>query len=294
MKMERWPLVQGLMDEKDDPGTPSGGLSDDLPSDPSGKGGKRTTDSDDPPTHSEGQTPFKHPALVGLSEEQIAEQLAVSRATIKSQGTRLSTLESEYNRLRQGGQPPAPVDEPDEDIDSTAFFTEPGKHLPKMVSKVVKKELQDIVGPLIKDLGESKRQGAWQTVAGRHENFETYRSYIEEKLREWGLVGQETPQLIETIYYQGVGEAFASGNLRPSGDGSERGGAGPNPNIQHRPSSQPIKPDKPSKKKRELTEEERFFARQNGMSPDDYLDWLEADEDKIAESTIGVTKEGDK
>lgn len=58
------------------------------------------------------------------------------------------------------------------------------------------------------------------------------------------------------------------------------------PNVPSNRSA-PTNPNSSSAKRRELTEEEKRLARENRMTDDQYLDWLEVDRRGVVNSTIG-------
>src|SRR5690606_12521859 len=111
-------------------------------------------DSQDPPTHTDGdgntQSPFTHPALRGLTEEDIAARIALSASTIRSQSRRLSALEEEVQRKAASSTgTAADTSAVPADIQASDFWTSPHTVLPKVIEPLIKKQLQETVGPLL-------------------------------------------------------------------------------------------------------------------------------------------------
>lgn len=268
MKQEHWTLMMPPDDldlSGGGTGTP-GSLPLEKPTDPP---------SDGSLTASGAESPFKNPALKGMTEEQIAEQMEVLKRTVAEQGTRLT----------RASQAPPPAAEPVKPqtpfhVDSTKFFEDPVAAMRGVVEETVSKQLRTIVDPLIADLRVQKASATIDGLRGRYSDFDVHWPYIQDQLNKYRLAPEDaTEETLETLYFKSVGIAATQGRL-PSRAAPPR-----QPPPQHAASNQPIVPDTTPKNVRDLTEGERRMARMQGFKTDaEYLEWQE----KYSDQIVGV------
>ncbi len=274
--MDRWNrwMKTGLYDEVDDPSDPGGeGTEEEMEEseDPS------PPPSNEPPTPTEGQSPFSDPRLEGLSEAEIAERLAVSESTIRAQRKRMDELET----LATRAQPQPQEDDDLEDRNPQKFFEDPYGEM----SKVIEKQLKSAVAPLVGDLKSRRVQGIYENLSQEYPNFDQYRSAVQEQIRLWNIPDEAINEdLVRTTFLSKVGEASLSrrdnGQNRETETRETPKQDQPPLSPQHRPSSHPPRQEDKTKK-RKLTEEERKFARIQFRGSDDpyaeYLKWADAE-----------------
>lgn len=263
MKWLYWNRV--LCDKLEDPNDPDGsgaGESGEEGSSPNGN-----QNSEDPPTGSEG---FTHPALVGKTEEEIAEILAVQNRTIASQRTSLDDYNARIQRLEnqpQGGGDPNP--EP-QGGDPQDFFTNPHQAVRDIVKQTVGNEVREAVAPLMSDMAVRQRDMAWETVRRKYPKMAQYEDAVREKIRSWQIdVGSANATVIESALHAVVGEMALGGDFNVTsmndGGGAPSGGGGNDNrpgNPQHRPGNQPLTTEQTgAPKPRELSEDEKAYAR---------------------------------
>jgi hypothetical protein len=177
------------------------------------------------------------------TEEELAEYLSVQDSTLKALRARISALEALPQQQKQEQQQ-------DEPSDPRKFFEDPHGE----VAKILKKELRDIVAPLIQDVQSRRVRDQWEAVRSKYSNFDTYREAVEETLRAWNIAPEyQTAELIERVFLSEVGKSVLE-----SKQPERKSGIRINPQL--RPSSHPTKKEE-GKPKIKLTEEERRLAR---------------------------------
>jgi len=212
---------------------------------------------------------FTHPHLQGKSPEEIEAYLRLVENTVQSQNTRLNEMSAESARAAE----PA-MQSPEFDKDD--FFDRPVE----VIREVVRAEMAQSVGPINEEINNMRAIGqvnsAWQTVAAKFDDFETYRPSIETMLQGQGVRPEQvTAQLIESLYYGAYGYYQKAGPVQGAQPAPRPGPPG-GPSIpQHRPSSAPL--PRQAETVRQLTEEERSLARAWNMSEDDYRAGQDAD-----------------
>jgi len=262
-----------LYDELDDPSDPGGeGAATEEEESPS----STTENSQEPPTPTEGQTPFSHPSLEGLSEAEVAERLAVSESTIKAQRKRMNELESIASR------PAAPAQEEEEgERDPQKFFEDPYGE----IGKIIEKQLTQAVAPLAQDLKSRRVQGIYDSLAQEYPNFGQFKGAVAEQIKLWGIPDDAVNEdLVRTTFLSKVGEASLSTRQNGRQDETEARQEPqpeqPRVSPQHRPSSHPPKEPK-ADAPRALTEEEKRFARIQFPKAKDpykeYREWADAE-----------------
>jgi hypothetical protein len=175
--------------------------------------------------------------------------------------------------------PAAPVapQTPFEDPSSAEFFESPAKVTRAIVEETVRKQLREIVDPLMADMRVQKSVGMIDGLKKQYPDFDAHWPYITDQLGKYGIaLDAANEETLETLYLKSVGLSSIRG-VRPA-EGDRSRAAPP----QHRPSNQPIPPVQPAKTVRELTEGERRMARIQGFKTDDeYLKYQELYADEV-------------
>lgn len=292
MRWTNWMRV--LQERMEDPGSPGEGGTGGEPevTDPS-KSKETPTPSN--PSATGIESPFRGTRFDGMSVEDVASRFTLMEATVKEQGSALTDL---YKRAREGERsPPAASAAPavaDPEFDAQTFFADPAKVLKArdehLASRIVE-DMKTLIAPFSASFKKNEIASNWDAAERRLPDFARYRPYIENVLETRGI-DDPTEDTLEMLYYTAVGKAAINGGAPPAVTAATP--ATPTPtesvtrvNPQHPPSSQPIKPTSSDKKIRPLTENEKRIARMNNMTDEEYLSWLEVDEEDIVSSKIG-------
>jgi len=231
-----------------------------------------TTPSQDPPTGTE--SPFGHPSLEGMSEQDIADRLALLNSTVKEQGAALSESQRRLNATPEAA-PVAPEDPPT----ASQFWEDPAKEIKAMIQE----QMEETIKPFRDDLQANKVTSAWSVMSSRYADFAEYRPLVETLLSRMGIT-EPDEALLEMLYHTAIGIQSKAGNMpeTPTAAGDPAGDNKRNPPPQHSPSSHPVSREREKGPSRELTESEREVARIQGFKTDEeYLAWLEIDETQV-------------
>jgi len=232
------------------------------------------TISPEPPTGTE--SPFNNPALKGMSEQEIADRLALLNSTVKEQGAALSESQRKLSAAATEAPPAAPVDPPS----AAQFWEDPAKEIKSMIQE----QMEETIKPFREDLQANKTNSAWAVMANRHADFAEYKPLVETLLTRMGI-SEPDEAVLEMIYHTAVGIQTKSAGAPetptaadpPAEETNRR-----NPPPQHAPSSHPVSTEREKGPSRELTESEREVARIQGFKTDEeYLAWLEIDETQV-------------
>ena len=213
--------------------------------------------SDNPPTGSN-QSPFSHPGLAGMSEQEVADMLAVSRSTVASLRKRADTLDAQLKA--KDAVPATPADPKPVKKDPTDFFANPHDE----VREIIRQEMRESINPLLADIVGRREESLWTTMGNKYPNFGKYQEAVQAKLDFWNIPKSAYNQDTVTEAFKAVlGDSILEGNdvnVQSMGDGND---AKPNttPIPQHRPSSHPVRQGNENNTPRELDEEEKKFAR---------------------------------
>lgn len=280
--MERWMrrmMGQPFRDKTPGDGSSDGGMNGSGEGEGENQNQDQNQGSEGTPSGSN-QSPFSHPSLKGLTEEQLATRLALTEQTVKEQGKKLNEYHNRFvtqntqnqNTNNQESQTPfsAPTAED--------FWKDPLKSQESVTRRIIREEMQQIIAPFREDMVESRTERAWAQVRSRHADLDDYRVWIENQLNTNGVTNPD-PGTIEMLYFAAVGMSSKQGN---HGNNNQ-----PNPpqqrmNPQHPPSNHPVRGERKTSNQRELTENERRMMREFGFKDEaEFLRWMDADEASV-------------
>lgn len=236
---------------------------------------KKVTPVTSPEARTGTESPFSNPALEGMSEQDIADRLALLNSTVKEQGAALSESQ---RRLDASGTvtPPATPDAPPT---ATQFWEDPAKEIKAMIQE----QMEETIKPFRDDLQANKVTSAWSVMSSRHADFAQYRPLVETLLSRMGIA-EPDEALLDMLYHTAIGINTKSGTTSetpPAADTSAEDNRR-TPPPQHAPSSHPVATESEKGPSRELTESEREVAKLQGFKTDEeYLAWLEIDETQV-------------
>jgi hypothetical protein len=273
--MDKWNRM--FLEKDQEPGSQGGegnfsdeaeGESQDQPSNPTN-------------TDTEPQTPFSNPALRGLTEEQIAQRLSLAEMTVKEQGRKITELVSRPAQPVETPVPSTGRQTPITEITAEDYWKNPVEATRLTVTEVIREQMGEIIQPFREDLARNKAAAAWNEVAAKHSDLESYRPWIEAQLASYGVT-EPNAGTLEMLYLAAVGASALT--RTPEENGERREDLLPNrpPPPQHPPSRQPIHSARAATKKlRELTENEKRMARERGWTDEEFLNWQEMDEGDV-------------
>lgn len=222
------------------------------------------------------QSPFTDPRLEGKTPEEVERLYQLQDRAIREQGTKLS----EYHdaEVARAGR----VDDGPAEISDEEFWKSPTTTVQRLLDKAIE--------PFKRDLAAGRVEDAWDQ-ARRLTGFTDYEPTIRELMATREItdptfdtlrtlfatvVGAEKLGMIDTGLGERPVEAVEAPPTRET----------PAPPPQHGASRQPLpKPGEEKKKPlRDLTENERRLAREQGMTHERFLELQEMDEGEFAES----------
>jgi hypothetical protein len=219
-----------------------------------------------------------------LTAEELRGTLNLYQQTIREQGRELSKLTRQIDEMRTA--PPRPQLPPKSvEDEAKEYFTSP--------RTVIREELKETVKPLVDFVSSFRQENEYEKIKNRLRADPQFKRVLEigEAYIDQSMQGQPVSEDAVRAVALSVAGAAALGMLpgasitetqpKPKQQG---GNVNIPPNI--RPSAPPQSPE-PKQTVRELTENERRLARENKMSPEEYLAWLEADSIDVATSDIG-------
>jgi len=234
-------------------------------------------DLESTPTEVSGvQTEFQHALLQGKSSAEIDRIVAIQEAAIKEQGQELSRLHT-VQSTPAIETPPAEVPSQEE------YFANPGQ----VIRNEVQSALRDAIDPFKRDLAKSNEREVWGQVAASRPDFDTVKPLIDVYLQKNPQI-PVTVESITTLYYTAKGYMAENGvtgapvtAVVPTVPATP-----PAAPPQHAASSHPIPQSSQEPKTRQLTENERRLARENGYTDAQYLAWLDITEDEVLTAEI--------
>jgi hypothetical protein len=221
------------------------------------------------------ESPFSNPALEGMSEQDIADRLALLNSTVKEQGAALSESQRRLNASTEA--PPAAA--PDVPPTATQFWEDPAKEIKAMIQE----QMEETIKPFRDDLQANKVTSAWSIMSSRHADFAEYKPLVETLLSRMGIA-EPDEALLDMLYHTAIGlHSKTVGNLEtPTAAATPAEENRRTPPPQHAPSSHPVASESEKGPSRELTESEREVAKLQGFKTDEeYLAWLEIDETQV-------------
>jgi hypothetical protein len=224
-----------------------------------------------PPTSTEEPKPQDQPKSTEVPTNNLQAELAElnrrALADLHRQNQELQAKLAEQNKT--------PQHSPEED--SKLLFQDP--------RKLIREELSSIVAPLLEFRQEYGKQQAYERlknelaqVPNLYNIYKDIAPYVDEAMRNSEPTLQNMQAAILSIY--GAKQAGLLPNSQPKP--VEKPSVSNNPNPPHLPPSAPAPPrasNNNQPKTRELTEAERDIARRFNMTPEQYINYLEADSD---------------
>ncbi|MCP4902618.1 MAG: hypothetical protein GY906_37110 [bacterium] len=249
------------------------------------------------PVGSEPTTPStEEPPVVGVTPPA-AEPPAheYSRATLKDKSPQeieayVEMLEgttlSQSRALTQAHDAAAVTPPPAAPEESVDFFDQP--------AVAIQQALDKTVAPLREEIRALRNPAPdpFETVAREFANFETYRPYIDQMLRNPNMAQVElTDEIVRAAYYSAVGYVASRGGTVPMAPTEPGPAATPSATPvppqgdrmvppQNRPSSAPP-PAPPVAADRALTEHEERLRREWKMTKEEFLNLQEMPEDEV-------------
>jgi hypothetical protein len=220
------------------------------------------------------QTEFQHALLQGKSSAEIDSLVATLEAATKEQGRELSRLHAEQS---------APVIDttPAEVPSQEEYFANPGQ----VIRNEVQSALREAIDPFKRDLAKSNERDVWATVAAGKADFDIARPLIEVYLQKNPGI-PVTVESVTTLYYTAKGYMAENGGAMGAAVVPTTPASPPAAPPQHAASSHPIPQAAKKAAARQLTENERRLARENGYTDEQYLAWLDLTEDEILTAEI--------
>jgi len=210
-----------------------------------------------------------------MSEDDIANRLALLNSTVKEQGAALS----EATRAAASVTSPTVEGTPERKTSTAAeFWEDPAKEIKTMIQE----QMEETIKPFREDLQAGRARTALERVTSRHPDFAERKPMIDSLLSRMGIEDPDEGTL-EMLFHTAVGlQVQAGGNATVKAEDPTRveDSQRRDPPPQHAPSSHPVAKGTEGKKEyRELTESEKEVRRMQGFKTDnEYLDWLELDD----------------
>lgn len=266
---------QGPAPSNTDP-TPS------LDNTPSGDVDSKVPNSDTPPV-APAAPAFADPTLRGMTPQQVERYVKV----LESKNKELEQEKKDFSR--QGGPPAAPAAPA---VDDDSFWENPRTSTQEIVRHEVTDALAKAIAPITEELNRGKALQAWEQARAQILDFAQIEGLVRSELMSNGLdpdtapfsLIQLTARALKGALYEDPTLAAQHG-VKLSGMGASSPAtpptdAQPAPPPQHPRSAPPVNTQgQPRDKQRELTEPEKYAARQLGMSNEEYL--------KYASGTVG-------
>jgi hypothetical protein len=251
--------------------TPPGTGTDPLDTTPSGRQGIE----------------FSHPKLKGKTAAEIEQLFSLTDAAVVAQRRELDAF----------AERPAPAPTQSTPENPQELFTEPRK----LISEIVREEMDRAIAPFRQDLAKSKVQEVVDELRARHPDFDYVKSNLD-LLVERTRTPRENLPAMDALYYTAKGIMHDQGvyNYRP--DASPRdfnANSNPDPNPadrgqpmsipQHRPSTAPPPTARPSTPALPpLTEEEQTLRRFYKMNEADFRAMQNVAPEDVVNSDIAL------
>jgi hypothetical protein len=236
-----------------------------------------------------GALDFSDPNLKGKTPQEIENLFRTLRTTVREQGQALNQRSTEREGFQPTGRPadaPAPRGD---DEQNRRYWNEP--------VAVLREEMERMIAPFRADVQATRATSVRQQLAQEFDDWNLLEPMVDAALAQAKMT--PTAENLRGTYYSVKGCLVSTGQHPTGGapaapkaaaDGGNGGGVPP----QNRPSSAPMGTgggqNKP--KLRALTEDERLVARKAGLTDEQYLAFIELDEEQVVTSNIGRPSNG--
>lgn len=232
--------------------------------------------------------PQQAPPTDEKKESDHARYVGLLEANLREQNRQILELQAR----REQATVAAPTLTPEED--RQRFYDEP--------RKIIQEELQKTIAPLTEFVRQFQGQSQLDQLKNRFKNDPRFSSMWDsniesavDEIMSKAEVNEANVQaaIVHAIGLRAIGQIpGASASTAPAPNGnpvpSTRSNVATPPHV--RPSA-PLSASTAEKKKlRSLTENERRLARENSMSDEEYLKWLEVPVDQVITTDIGRPK----
>ena len=247
-----------------------------------------------PPTAYE----YTHPMLKGRSPEEVERIFRLTEQTVREQGGRLTKAESELSKRSEPAPPTTPVETPS----AQEFFAEPVRH--------IQDELARQIAPLREEIASARQELTAPNVRDQlrteYSDWEQVEPYVDYLLSQQEFPNPNDEGLLKMLYLTGKGLMVQQGISVESGlppttpaEATPVVAAPATAPVvippQHPASTPPAPPPAPTAAAtiRELTESEKRLAREQKLTPEQFIKWQEMDMDEVAVADFDLPKEGD-
>lgn len=239
----------------------------------------------EPDDGSQGGLPgFNHPRLKGKTPEQVEALVSLLEDTVREQGSELTKAHAQQHQPAEESEPQ--IEMPNDDD----FFDKPVESVSRVVQNEfgrLKKDFETMLNPLVEDIRGRKASGILEQFIQAYPDAKNYLPDMQEIARGMGVQLSDMAT-IQAIYWMAKGRASSEGGVdvrqqeprqqeQPRQEPVRRDAP-----PQHRPQNQPLSQgEESSKKLRSLTESEERMRRENGMSVEEFLMWMEMDPSSV-------------
>lgn len=221
---------------------------------------------------------FTDPLLRGKSPKEIEEIFRVQRNQVHEYGRQLSEVSTRVRDIDERTKPAPPT------MSASDFFEDPVAVSRQMMAEQIEPLREELRGAIrmVRGAGVDDRMKA------KHPDWDAVRPYVDTLLDNGGFPDREDENTLDMLYYTAKGimserGISLSGETReaPKSEPRDAPPRGQGPPPQHRSSSPPPPPrEREGTRVRALTENEKVLAKHYGMSPDEYLEWMDKQEDE--------------
>jgi len=254
-----------------EPGSePAGSVSDDPPAEP-------VVEPEEPQ--------FSRGDLKGKDPKEIESYISLLEGVTREQGTKLSEVEKDKAQLESEAAARAAAPRVDDEELNVAFLDNP---MAAMRQAQVESEerilgkMGEMIEPFKLGLARDAESDAIDQARVQFPDLDTYLPQMRVYAQQAGA-SLAVPGNVQAYYYMVKGKSVTEGGA-PVVTTETPGAATPSVEVpQGRPQNQPLPTAGEVTKVRELTELEARLARENNMTPEQYLEWLEAPPEAVTE-----------
>lgn len=240
---------------------------------------------------------YTHPMLKGRSPEEVERIFRLTEQTVREQGGRLTKADAELRKHSEPAPPTTPVASA---ASAQEFFAEPVKH--------IQDELARQIAPLREEIATARRELSAPNVRDKlrteYSDWEQVEPYVDYLLSQQEFPNPHDEGLLKMLYLTGKGLMVQQGisvesGLPPTTPTTAPPTPASTPPVvippQHPASTPPAPPPAPSAVAtiRELTESEKRLAREQKLTPEQFIKWQEMDMDEVAVADFDLPQEGD-
>lgn len=187
---------------------------------------------------------------------------------------------------------PAPTPPPDPEKQKAEFFNNPHN----TVQEIVRKELKEAIAPLQDFVSNLSSETAYNKIKQqvRAEFGNVWDNAVENAVDQVMLSGKVAVTVdnvrattVQAIGLKSLGRLPGSNVQQPPAPQNNQDNNNMITPPHLRPSNPPSPQNNNNKPKRALTENERRIARENRMTDEEYLSWLEVPDTEVVSSKIG-------